>query len=111
MERCYVVKTVKLFQLQYPVEYILTILPDYPHFLQKILFDLLLRAILIGIYICILLYILWILIELVSISFNIMPQRLLGVPPTSLEAKLDPAKKLAIGSELFANLLVELLFF
>ena len=68
----YVIKTVNIFNLEYPMEHIDSILSHDAHFLQKILFDLLIRAVLVGINICRLLDVLGILDELISIGFNII---------------------------------------
>lgn len=105
----YVIKTVNIFNLEYPMEDIDSILSHDAHFLQKILLDLLIRAVLVGINISRLLDVLGILDEFISIGFDVVAEGLLRIFSASLQPKLNPAKKLSIRSQFLANLLIEVL--
>lgn len=104
-----VIKTVKILDLENPMEHVDAIFTVDSHFVGDIVFDFLIGASFVGAHVCRLLYYLGIFTKLKTIGINVVSQGLLGVFAASLEAKLDPAKKLSIDSEFFADLLVELL--
>jgi len=104
-----IVESIDILNLKQPVKHGDSLLPLYAHFLQKILLYFLIRAVLVQAHVRGLLHYLGILTKSYSIHVDIVPQRLLGILPSSLQPKLHSTKKRSVRSQLFANLLVHIL--